>query len=138
MKNGSTQSQVFALAAALILAAVLASGCSSPPVQGNTFANQTPAATSYYPQTGTVPVAQAYYNCVNVMTAYGLQQQCYQVQTPYVTSYSQYSYAKTAFAKGVTDEMKQQAYASYLASVDAAAAADVKAQYDAIVAAYTK
>lgn len=119
---------------ALILAAVLASGCSTPAQTGNLYDGAPPTTTSY----DTSSTAQSYYQCVNVLTQYGVQQQCYQVSNPYAASYSQYTYSKAGFAKGLGEETKAQAYAAYLSSLDAQAASDLKAQYDALIAAYSK
>ena len=143
----NNQSHFFALLAALILSAVLASGCSTQAPDALLY-SQTPQNQSYPTATYTgssagsgttsTSAASSYIQCVNVMTAYGLQQQCYQVSNPSAVSYNQYGYSTVGFAKGISQANMQQAYVSYLSSIDANAAADMKAQYDAIIAAYTK
>jgi hypothetical protein len=122
-KHGETGTQIFALVAALILSAVLASGCSTPPVQGSVNTDNTP------------PVSYASYsNCVQVMTAYGLQNQCYATNTPTTTSYSQYAYNKAGFAAGVTEDNMQDSYKAYLATLDEGSIKELNAKWDAIVA----
>jgi hypothetical protein len=142
MNKRKRHNEYFAVLFALILAAVLASGCSTPAQTGNLYEGETPAMTSYSSygsgSYGSSSAAQSYLQCVNVLTQYGVQQQCYQVSSPYATSYPQYTYSKTGFAKGLGDEMKAQAYAAYLSSLDDQAAADLKAQYDALVAQYSE
>ncbi len=131
--------EYIAVLVAIILAAVLASGCSTPAQTGNAYQHETQPVSYPVPAGATAAstASQSYYQCMNVLTQYGYQQQCYQVSNPYATSYTQYTYAKTGFAK-VTDEQKAAAYADYLSSLDDAAAADMKAQYDALIAQYSK
>lgn len=150
MNKRKRHNEYFAVLFALILAAVLASGCSTPAQTGNLYEGETPAviSNSSYGNSygsgsyGSSSAAQSYLQCVNVLTQYGVQQQCYQVSSPYATSYPQYTYSKTGFAKGLGEEMKEemkaQAYAAYLSSLDDQAAADLKAQYDALVAQYSE
>jgi hypothetical protein len=130
--------EYFAVIAAILLAAVLASGCSTPAQTGN-LRDQDSAPISYVTPTSasTQTPAQSYYQCMNVLTQYGLQQQCYQVSNANTNSYAQYTYSKLGFAKSVSEESKQVAYAAYLSAIDKSAAADMKAQYDALIARYS-
>lgn len=144
--NNEKHTQIFALVAALILAAVLASGCSTQPADdstGKTYSSSSSSGstidyTNLSSSGSTSTASSSYIRCVNVMTAYGQQTQCYQVSGLTASSYDQYVNSKVGFAKGVSQENLQQGYVAYLSSLDADAAADMQAQYDAIVAAYTK
>lgn len=130
----------FAVIAAMILAALLASGCSTPAQTGNMYEGETSTLNWDYGSgsTSSGSTSQSYYQCMNVLTQYGMQQQCYQVSSPYANSYSQYTYSKVGFAKGISEEAKVKAYADYLASLDAQTSAEMKAQYDALISQYTK
>jgi hypothetical protein len=123
-KTNETGTQIIAVVAALILAAVLASGCSTPPVQGSVNRNDLPAV--------------SYTNCVQVMTNYGLQNQCYATGTQNANSYSQYTYTRTGYAKAVSEEAKQESYKAYLASLEPAALSELNAQWDALAASVAK
>ena len=127
--------EYFAVLAAIILAAVLASGCSTPAQTGNLYQHETQPVS--YTNLSSSSASQAYYQCTNVLTQYGYQQQCYQVAAPYASSYSQYTYSKTGFAK-VSEEQKAAAYADYLSTLDEDSASEMKAQFDALIAQYSK
>ncbi len=122
-KHGETGTQIFALVAALILAAVLASGCSTPPVSGSVNTNQTP------------PVSYAsFVHCVQVMTDYGMQNQCYATNTSATSSYSQYTYNKAGVTVGVTEANMQASYKAYLASLDESSIKELNAKWDEVAA----
>ena len=144
MKNG--YNDYFAVLVAVLIAAVLSTGCSTPAQTGNlrdlsseTVSYATPASANSgaFGSISQTP-AQSYYQCMNVLTQYGLQQQCFQVSNASTNSYAQYNYSKAGFAKGISEETRQSAYAAYLSAIDRSAAADMKAQFDALVARYSK
>lgn len=116
--------QVFALVAALILAAILSTGCSVAPVQGNTIDRNDNASVSYA-------------NCVNVLTAYGTQQVCNTVGGSVAQSYNTYTYSTTN-KKGFAKVDLAGAYQSYLDALDSESQANLSAQFDALVAQYAK
>lgn len=122
-KQSETGTQIFALVAALILAAVLASGCATPPVQGSVNTNESPAV-SY----------ASYTNCVQVMTSYGMQNQCYATNTPGTQSYSQYTSNKAGFAAGISEQNMQDSYKAYLATLDAQSINELNTKWDSIAA----
>lgn len=140
-KKNETHAQIFALVAALILAAVLASGCSTPAVTGGMNDDSKPAV--------------SYTNCIQVMTQYGAQYQCNAIgaTTGTASSYNTYTGATTVPTTTVptytyptyiytydakrpavaTEKQLQDAYVDYLKTIDADSAAEMSAQWDAIV-----
>lgn len=107
----------FAAIVALIVSAFVSVGCSTPPVTG------TRASASFD-------------DCVEVRTPYGLQYDCYTVQshTYQVPTYTQYTQKNPRYiASGKTVIDTQEAYKSYLNSLDEATQADLAEQFSALV-----
>lgn len=120
-----TSTQIIALVAALIIAAVMASGCSVAPVQGDTINPNNNAGVSYT-------------NCVNVLTQYGTQQQCYAVGSNTVTSYNGYTTPTVTSYYLTSGAELSKSYEDYLAQVNPEDLAALNAQWDALVAQASK
>lgn len=119
-QNERTSTQVFAVLVTIALSALLASGCSTPGVSGNSV--DQPSTTSYA-------------NCMRVMTSQGVTTyQCDTVSTYNTASYARYTTTKTAPASKVSAGEMQQAYATYLSSLSPEALAEMNAQWDALSA----
>lgn len=113
-----TSTQVFALIAALAISMMLASGCSTPVVSGNSVDTKT---------------SDAFVNCVLVLTPQGRQYQCYSVTTagttPATTSYTRYTYSKTGLTSKVSETEMQASYEAYLSTLSADQKEDLSAQW---------
>ena len=120
-KSERTSSQVFAILITIALSALLASGCSTPPVSGNTVDNNT--------------TSSSYSNCVRLLTAQGVQYQCNMISTPNTTSYNRYTFTTSGLTGKVGTAEMETAYKAYLAGLDEASAESLKAQWDALAAA---
>ncbi len=118
----TTSTQIFAVVFAIAFAALLASGCSTQPVSGDSV--------------NTSDTSSAYSNCYRVLTSQGrTTYQCDTVSSTYgSSSYSQYTQTKTALTSKVSPTEMHQAYETYLSSVSPQALADMNAQWNALAA----
>lgn len=123
-KQERTSTQVFALLAALALSALLASGCSTPVVSGNTAESS----------------QSSYGTCLRVLTPQGRGTQCDTVTNPYgVFSYSQYTYSKSSLTVSkssltsqVGSKEMEAAYEAYLQSLDPDVRNELNEQWEAL------
>ncbi len=117
---GQTQIQIFAVIFALVFSALLASGCSTSAVSGNSVDASSESSSGYT-------------RCVQVMTPQGRAYQCNTVSTAATTSYDRYTYTKSALTSKVSETTEMQAaYKAYLSTLSSAELEAMNTQWAAL------